>query len=139
MCTILMDQEFDKVTNLLPNMEVNTTAAHKHISGTIKEYAWGTRAMLPFAHLLKLIVINLIYWTCLWLNAWWHLKLVLTKETHVTQTTWDKHAFIAFSKYVEAHVEPDVTNALEACTFTGVYCGPTGNIQGACKVFDVLT
>ena len=33
----------------------------------------------------------------------------------------------------------EVTNTLEACTFTGVYCGPTGNIQGACKVFDVLT
>ena len=31
-CTILMDQEFDKVTDLLPNVEVNTTAACKHIS-----------------------------------------------------------------------------------------------------------
>ena len=74
-CTILMDQEFDKVTNLLPNVEVNTAVAREHISEiermhrTIKEYARRTRAMLPFAHLPKPIVINLIYWTCLWLNA----------------------------------------------------------------------
>ena len=75
MCTILMDQDFDKVTDLLPNVEVNTTVAHEHVSEiekmhrTIKEHAWGTRVMLPFAHLPKPIVINLIYWTCLWLNA----------------------------------------------------------------------
>ena len=40
---------------------------------------------------------------------------------------------------MEAHEDSKVTNTLEACTFTGVYCGPTGNIQGMCKVFDVLT
>ena len=74
-CTILMDQEFDKVTDLLPNVEVNTTAAHEHIAEikrmhrTIEEHARGTRAMQQFAHLPKPIVINLIYWTCLWLNA----------------------------------------------------------------------
>ena len=74
-CTILMDQEFDKVTDLLPNVEVNTTVAGEHIAEikrmhrTIKEHARGTRAVLPFAHLPKPIVINLIYWTCLWLNA----------------------------------------------------------------------
>ena len=74
-CTILMDQEFDNVTDLLPNVEVNTTVACEHIAEikrmhrTIKEHARGTRAMLPFAHLPKPIVINLIYWTCLWLNA----------------------------------------------------------------------
>ena len=39
---------------------------------------------------------------------------------------------------MEAHEDSEVTNTLEACTFTGVYCGPTGNIQGMCKVFDVL-
>ena len=65
-CTILMDQEFDKVTDLLPNVEVNTTAACEHIAEikrmhrTIKEHARRTRAMLPFAHLPKPIVINLI-------------------------------------------------------------------------------
>ena len=75
MCTILMDQEFDKVTDLLPNVEVNTTVAQEQVSEiermhrTIKEHACGTRAMLSFAHLPKPIVINLIYWICLWLNA----------------------------------------------------------------------
>ena len=74
-CPIWMDQEFDKVTDLLLNVEVNTTVAHEHVleiermHRTIKEHARGTRAMLPFAHLPKPIVINLIYWNCPWLNA----------------------------------------------------------------------
>ena len=67
MCTILIDQEFDMVTNPLPNVKVNTTAAREHVAEikrmnrTIKEHARGTRVMLPFAHLPKSIVINLIY------------------------------------------------------------------------------
>ena len=40
---------------------------------------------------------------------------------------------------METHEDSEVTNTLEACTFIGVYCGPTDNIQGTCKVFDVLT
>ena len=45
---------------------------------------------------------------------------------------------LEFGQYVEANSDPDVTNNMVSRTFSGVYLGPTGNIQGMKKVFDLL-
>jgi hypothetical protein len=53
--TILMDGEFEKVKDCLPNIECNTTAAKEHVSKakrtfqTIKEQARGIIVTMPFA------------------------------------------------------------------------------------------
>ncbi len=51
---LMMDREFEKIKDLLPMVECNTTAAKEHISAaermirTIKERAQGLIGTLPF-------------------------------------------------------------------------------------------
>ena len=52
---------------------------------------------------------------------------------------WNKHCTGEFGKYVEAHTDPDITNNNKTRTFSGIYLGVTGNIQGTKKVFDLAT
>ncbi|KAL7536751.1 hypothetical protein ACHAWF_005548 [Thalassiosira exigua] len=64
---IIMDQVFDKVTELIPQVECNNTAAKEHVTDierqhrTIKKRARTMRSSLPFTYLLKDLVINLVY------------------------------------------------------------------------------
>ena len=44
-----------------------------------------------------------------------------------------------FGQYVHAHIEPDATNDMRGRTFAGLYLGPTGNLQGTVKVWDLHT
>ena len=52
--TFLMDGEFEKIKDILPNVECNTTAAKEHVCEakkmiwTIKERTRGLIATLPF-------------------------------------------------------------------------------------------
>ena len=52
---------------------------------------------------------------------------------------WNKHCTGEFDKYLEAHTDPDITNNNRLRTFAGIYLSVTGNIQGAKKVFDLVT
>ncbi len=57
---------------------------------------------------------------------------------------WNKHCTskgepLEFGKYVEAHEDPDITNTPASRTFPSIYLGPTTNIQGTKKVFDLKT
>jgi hypothetical protein len=73
--TILMDGEFEKVRDLMPCVECNTTAAKVHVSEaertirTIKERTRGLLGTLPFQHLPRRMKIEFIYFMVLWLNA----------------------------------------------------------------------
>mgnify|MGYP000854466914 CR=1 FL=1 len=52
---ILMDEEFDKLENIIGLVEVNTSAAREHVGEiehmihVIKERAWGISATLPYS------------------------------------------------------------------------------------------
>ena len=73
--TILMDGEFEKIRDLVPKLECNTTAAKEHVSEaergirTIKERARGLITTLPFDHIPRRMKIEFIYFCVLWLNA----------------------------------------------------------------------
>jgi hypothetical protein len=73
--TILMDGELEKVRDLIPRIECNTTAAKEHISEakrtirTVKEQMRGLLGTLPFQHLPRCVNIEFIYFMVLWLNA----------------------------------------------------------------------
>jgi hypothetical protein len=73
--TILMDGEFEKVRDLIPRVECNTTVAKKHVSEaerairTIKEWTRGLLATLPFQHIPRRMKIKFVYFMVLWLNA----------------------------------------------------------------------
>ena len=73
---ILMDMEFDSTKDeLMGKTVVDTSAAKEHVSKiercihTIKERCRAMASDLPFNCLHKTIVINLIYFCILWLNA----------------------------------------------------------------------
>ena len=72
---MLMDQEFEKIKDVLPLVEVNTTAARGHVPKierhirTIKERVRATTSRFLFNPVPRMVMIQTIYTICLWLNA----------------------------------------------------------------------
>jgi hypothetical protein len=73
--TVLMDNEFEKLRNLVPILVINTTAAKEHVPEVkrkirlIKERGRGILNTLPFKKMPRLMLIELVYHVVLWLNA----------------------------------------------------------------------
>ena len=71
--TVLMDNEFEKLRNLVPILVINTMAAKEHVPEVerkirlIKERGRGILNTLPFKKMPRLVLIELVY--MLWLNA----------------------------------------------------------------------
>ena len=72
---MLMDQDFEKIKDVLPLVEVNTTAAREHVPEierhirTIKERVRATTSLFPFNPVPKMVLIQPVYTISLWLNA----------------------------------------------------------------------
>ncbi len=70
-----MDGEFEKLNNILPTVECNTTAAKEHVSEaersirTVKERTRGLIGMFPFDNIPWRMKIKFVYFIVLWLNA----------------------------------------------------------------------
>jgi hypothetical protein len=62
-----MDVEFEKLKNLLSNIMIKNTVAHKHVEDIkrnilmIKERAWGTTNVPLYYMLPKLMIIKLMH------------------------------------------------------------------------------
>ena len=71
----MMDQEFDKFKDTCKMVEINTTAARKHVSKIeryirlIKERSRALVSDLPFTKLPCQVVIHHVYFDILWLNS----------------------------------------------------------------------
>ncbi len=71
----LMDMEFEKLKDVLPNIMINTMAAREHVGEierkiqVIKERVRGTMATLPYLTLPKIMIIKLMHFCVLWLNS----------------------------------------------------------------------
>ena len=119
----MMDQEFDKVKDACKMVEINTTAARKHVSKiehfirTIKERSRALVLDLPYMPLPRHVVIHLVYFAVLWLNSlpaavgvsdkyspW---EIVLGRELD-----FKKHCKTTFVSYVEAHDDLAITNTM---------------------------
>jgi hypothetical protein len=65
--TVLMDNKFEKLRNLMPILAINTTAAKEHVPEVerkirlIKELGRGILNTLPFKRIPRLMLIELIY------------------------------------------------------------------------------
>jgi hypothetical protein len=72
---VMMDQEFDKIEDEIYMVEINTTAARKHVGKIkhfiqrIKECSWALVSDLPYSILPQRVDIHLVYFTVLWLNV----------------------------------------------------------------------
>ncbi len=144
--TILMDGEFEKVQDLIPRLECNTTAAEEHVSkaertiNTIKEQMRGLLATLPFQHIPRRMKIEFIYFMMLWLNAFpvkdgilaafspWELLMRW-------QMDYSKHCRVFPGTYCEVHDEPPPSNTMTPQTQEAIAMGPMGNLQGTVKFF----
>ena len=73
--TVLMDNKFEKLRNLIPVLAINPTAAMEHVPEVkrkirlIKERGRGILNTLPFKKMPRLMLIELVYHVVLWLNA----------------------------------------------------------------------
>ena len=99
---------------------------------------------LPFSHLHKQIVIHLVYFVVLWLNAFPAKSGIsgkLSPREIVThkKLDYDKHCQVNFGSYVEAHNDPDITYDMMPRTHESIALGPSGNMQGTQKVFCINT
>ena len=71
----MMDMEFEKVKDLVPLVEVNTTAAREHVGlkerkiRHLKEKVRATTSEFPFVWIPILVLIQTVYSCAFWINA----------------------------------------------------------------------
>ena len=140
--TVLMDNEFEKLQNLVPILAINTTAAKEHVPeverkiGLIKERGRGILNTLPFKKMPRLMLIDLVYHVVLWLNAS-GVSETLSPHKIVYQHKHDftKHCKSPFGTYCKVHDEPAPTNTM----VTRSTPATTGNLQGTYKFLSLAT
>ncbi len=144
--TVLMDNEFKKLRNLVPVLAMNTTAAKEHVPEVkqrirlIKKRGRGILNTLLFKKMPQIMLIELIYHVVLWLNAFPTKsgvsetlsphEIIMRHKLHFT-----KHCRAQFGSYCEAHDEPVPTNTMVTHSTPAIVLGPTGNLQGTYKFF----
>jgi hypothetical protein len=118
-----MDEEFEKVQDLIPRVECNMTAAKEHVSEaeqairTIKEQMQGLVATLPFQHIPRHMKIEFVYFMVLWLNTFpvknGILALYSPRELLVRwQMDYSKHCRVLPGTYCEVHDKPSPSNTM---------------------------
>jgi hypothetical protein len=146
----LMDMEFEKLKDILPNITINTTAARQHVGKierkirVIKERARGTMATLPYLTLPKVMIIELMHFCILWMNSfpvksgvsekWSPRELILHHQLDAKL-----YCKTPFGAYCEMHTDPDITNTMEPRTKWGICMGSTRNLQGNYKFMSLAT
>ena len=101
-------------------------------------------SLLPFKVIPKKMVIHLMYHAIMWINSSPTKTGVSDKYSSrelVTGRTmdYDRHCPVIWGEYVEGHINPTITNTMAERTFSGIYLGTMGNLQGTPKVFDIKT
>jgi len=142
--TIMMDMEFDKVKDKLPSLIINTTAAREHVAEIerkirlVKERSRAIITTLPYAALPKLMVIELLHFVVMWLNAFPTnngLSPTYSPREFILRHKLDArlHCRAPFGAYCEIHDDPEVTNTMASRTQPAICLCPTGNLQGSYK------
>ncbi len=110
----------------------------------IKERARGTFNTLPYKKLPKMMVVELLHFCVMWMNSF-PVKSGISKKWSpgklVSRHKLDAklHCRSPFRSYCEVHVDPNITNTLDARTKWAICMGPTGNLQGSYKFLSLAT
>ena len=151
--TCLMDMEFKPLVNCIDKVIVNTTAAREHVGDIeqmirirlMKECGQCIVSELPYNDSIPdQIMINLLQFIAFWINAMPSesgVSEVYSPREIVTGMKLDfkRHCRARFGAYVEASYDDYITNTLKDRTHSCIALGPTGNIQGSMKCFDLKT
>eukprot|EP00804_Cyclotella_cryptica_P018596 CCRYP_011400-RA/>CCRYP_011400-RA protein AED:0.48 eAED:0.48 QI:0/0/0/1/1/1/2/0/290 len=137
-----MDMEFEPLIPLMDQVAINTTAAREHVGDVecaiqaIKERARCIMSYLLYNDSVPdQILIHLLQFVVLWINAMSSDSEIVTG----TKLDFKKHCRARFGAYVEASYDDENTNTLKDRTHSCITVGPTGNIQGLLKCFDLKT
>jgi len=134
--TVLMDNEFEKLQNLVPILVINTTAAKEHVPEVerkirlIKELGRGILNTFPLKKMPRLMLIELVYHMVLWLNAFpakSGVSNTLSPHEIVYRHKLDftKHYKSPFKMYCKVHDEPVPTNMMVTHSTPAIVLGPT--------------
>ncbi len=145
-----MDGEFEKLKNILPTVECNTTAAKEHVSEaehsirTVKERTRGLIGTLPFNDIPRQMKIEFVYFIMLWLNAFpvkTGVSLIYSPwELFVRwHLDYKKHCRVLPGTYCEVHDESSPSNMMVPRTHKDIALGLTGNLQGTVKFYCLNT
>ena len=148
--TIIMDNEFNKVKDHLPQINLNTSAAGEHVGEierrirVIKERARGIICTLPYPRLPQIMVIHLLHFIVMWLNNFPVSNSVSARFSPRELILRHKldaknHCRAPFGAYCETHEENTPTNSMESRGTPAICLGPTGNIQGSYNFLNLAS
>jgi hypothetical protein len=140
--TALMDREFEPLHDDLPEITVNTISLDEHVTDVgrhirvIKERASAIRSTLPFKRLPARMIIELIGFITLGLNAFPPKSGVSDTFSPMkimtgTSLSFKQHCKAPFGAYVETHEENKPTNTLKERTRGAICLGPSTDSQGS--------
>ena len=148
--SILMDNEFEKVRDHVPMLDVNTTAASEHVGDIerrvrlIKERARGIVCTLPYTRLPRIMLIHLMHFITMWLNnfpvtngvsADFSPREIILRH----RLSYKYHCRAPFGAYCETHEDNEPTNSMRSRALPTICLGPTGNFQGTYHFLNLLT
>jgi hypothetical protein len=119
-----MDGEFEKLKDIMPTVECNTTTAKEHVSKvehlirTGKELIRGLIGMLPFDNIQQHMKIKFVYCIVLWLNAFLMKTGVLTPYSlwELLLVHWrldyNDHYWVLTGTFCKVHDEPSPSNTM---------------------------
>lgn len=144
---VLVDNEFAPLTDILPLVEVDATAAGEHVAlierqhRTIKERARSVLAELHYSYFPTQMIIHLIYHVVLWLNATTFKLGNYSAREFITGRTLDinLHCQAPFGSYIEPSEDPSITNTMSWRTEPSIALGSVGNISGTQKVLGLIS
>jgi hypothetical protein len=148
--TVLMDNEFEKVWDHMPEANMNTPAAAEHIGEieckirVMKEQARGIHCTLPYKAFPQLMLIHLFYFIVMWLNnfqvvsgisaAWSPREIILHHQLNYTH-----HCRAPFGAYCEMLEDNVPTNDMSTQGILAICLGPTGNFQGTYNFLSLVS
>ena len=136
-----MYMEFEKIKDVLPMVEVNTTAAREHLPEierrirTIKERVRCVTSEFPFNLVLMLVLVQTVYMICLWLNAIRSLSGMdqgFSPSEILTErgVDYSKDCRADLGACIQASTDKVFTNDNNLRTHGCITLSPSGNRQG---------
>ena len=151
--TLLVDMEFECLAEDFEGITVNTAAAREHVGEiermirVVKERCrcvLGDLRRSGYKYFHKWIVVHCAYYVTMMITALPSPKdfsRVYSPREFVLGKKLDlkKDCRVPFGSYVEASTDAVITNDMSDRTHACIALGPSGNLQGSIKCFDLLT
>ena len=142
--------DFDKIKAILLQLNINSSAAGEHVAEVerhirlLKDRCRGILSTLPFKQVPNIILIHLLQFIMMWLNAFPIKNGVLAQPSpqeliYVHKLDTGKHHQTLFGMNCEVLKEPEIANTLMPTTHEAIAMGPAGNLQGSYKFLCLET